>query len=81
MSTLTPFQTEVAQLFFSLPASDGFLLAGGAALLAADLTTRPTDDLDLFGAPDQVSIPAARDQLEDAVARGDDEIARSLCRL
>lgn len=30
---LTPFQLEVARLFFALPASQGFLLAGGAALL------------------------------------------------
>ena len=30
MSGLTPFQEEVARLFFSLPASDGFLLAGAA---------------------------------------------------
>lgn len=39
---LTAFQLEVAQLFFSLPASDGFVLAGGAALLAQHLTVRPT---------------------------------------
>jgi hypothetical protein len=31
---LTAFQLEVARLFFSLPESKGFLLAGGAALLA-----------------------------------------------
>jgi hypothetical protein len=31
---LTAFQLEVARLFFTLPASNGFLLAGGAALLA-----------------------------------------------
>ena len=41
---LTTFQLEVAQLFSSLAASRGFLLAGGAALLAqhfsAGLTTR-----------------------------------------
>ena len=30
MSGLTPFQAEVARLFFSLPAADGFLLAGGS---------------------------------------------------
>ena len=35
-SLLTPFQLEVARLFFSLPAAQGFLLAGGAALLAQD---------------------------------------------
>ena len=31
---LPAFQLEVARLFFALPASRGFLLAGGAALLA-----------------------------------------------
>ena len=31
---LPPFQLEVARMFFALPASRGFLLAGGAALLA-----------------------------------------------
>ena len=31
---LTPFQLEVAWLFFGLRQSKGFLLAGGAALLA-----------------------------------------------
>ena len=35
---LTTFQLEVAQLFFSLAASRGFLLAGGAALLAQHLS-------------------------------------------
>ena len=34
MTDLTDFQLEVTRLFFSLPASKGFLLAGGAALLA-----------------------------------------------
>jgi hypothetical protein len=32
---LSAFQLEVARLFFALPASQGFLLAGGAALRAA----------------------------------------------
>jgi hypothetical protein len=45
---LTEFQREVARLFFSLPESDGYLLAGGAALVASELTARPTQDLDLF---------------------------------
>jgi hypothetical protein len=49
MTGLTEFQTTVAQLFFGLPASNGFLLAGGSALLASGLTTRPTHDLDFFG--------------------------------
>jgi 3-oxoacyl-[acyl-carrier-protein] synthase III len=34
-SDLSAFQLEVARLFFALPASQGFLLAGGAALLPA----------------------------------------------
>ena len=51
MPDLTDFQLEVTRLFFSLPASKGFLLAGGAALLAQHLTTRPTEDLDFFTAP------------------------------
>ncbi len=67
MSGLTDFQVEVARLFFGLPASDGFLLAGGGALLASGLTDRPTHDLDFFGAPDDVDVTAARDQFEDVV--------------
>lgn len=31
-SPLTPFQLEVARLFFALPSAQGFLLAGGAAM-------------------------------------------------
>jgi hypothetical protein len=42
---LSAFQLEVARLFFALPASQGFLLAGGAALLAQHLTARSTEDL------------------------------------
>lgn len=63
---LSAFQLEVARLFFTLPASQGFLLAGGAALLAQHLTARPTDDLDFFTAPEHGHVPAARDALEAA---------------
>ena len=66
MPDLTDFQLEVTRLFFSLPASRGFLLAGGAALLAQHLTTRPTEDLDFFTAPNRGHVPAARDALEAA---------------
>ena len=45
---LTAFQIELTRTFFTLPASQRFLLAGGAALLAQHLTVRPTQDLDLF---------------------------------
>src|ERR1700753_224719 len=63
---LPPFQLEVARMFFALPASRGFLLAGGGALLAQHLTARPTEDLDFFTAPERGNVPAARDALEEA---------------
>ena len=66
MPDLTDFQLEVTRLFFSLPASKGFLLAGGAALVAQHLTTRPTEDLDFFTAPDRGHVPTARNALEAA---------------
>jgi hypothetical protein len=49
VNRLTPFQAEVARLFFSLSGSDGYLLAGGGALLASGLSSRPTRDLDFVG--------------------------------
>jgi hypothetical protein len=64
---LPAFQLEVARMFFALPASRGFLLAGGAALLAQHLTARPTEDLDFFTAPERGHVPPARDALEAAV--------------
>jgi hypothetical protein len=62
-SPLTDFQLEVAAVFFQLPASQGFLLAGGAALAAQHLTTRPTQDLDFFTSPGQGEVPAARERV------------------
>ena len=66
---LPAFQLEVARLFFALPASKGFLLAGGAALLAQHLTARSTEDLDFFTAPERGHVPAARDALEAAAGQ------------
>jgi hypothetical protein len=63
---LSAFQLQVARLFFALPASQGFLLAGGAALLAQHLTVRPTEDLDFFTTPERGHVLAARDALEAA---------------
>jgi hypothetical protein len=85
-SGLSAFQLEVAQLFFSLPASRGFLLAGGAALLAQHLTSRPTDDLDFFTAPERGHVPAARDELEAAARQRGWSVERiqdsgTFCRL
>lgn len=65
-TSLTVFQIEVAQLFFSLPTSQGFLLAGGAALAAQDLTNRPTQDLDFFTGPGRGDVATARDGFEQA---------------
>src|SRR6201992_2685448 len=65
---LPPFQLEVARMFFALPASRGFLLAGGAPLLAQHLTARPTEDLDFFTTPEHGHVPAARDALEAAAS-------------
>lgn len=48
---LTDFQVEVARVFFSIPESEGFLVAGGAALIAQELVTRQTRDLDMFSGP------------------------------
>ena len=36
---LSAFQQEVARMFFALPASEGFLLAGGAALVQSSAET------------------------------------------
>ena len=62
MLGLSEFQIQVARMFFSLPESDGFLLAGGSALLASGLTSRPTQDLDFFGEKDRVNIANVREQ-------------------
>ena len=66
-TALTDFQVEVARLFFALPAATPFLLVGGAALVAAQLTTRPTQDLDFFTQPSVGSVTLARDEFEAAV--------------
>ncbi|MBC6466009.1 nucleotidyl transferase AbiEii/AbiGii toxin family protein [Actinomadura alba] len=63
---MTAFQIQVARLFFSLPESEGFLLAGAGALLAQGLTHRSTEDLDFFGGQGEVSISAAADALRSA---------------
>lgn len=70
-TALTAFQLEVARIFFSLPASAGFLLAGGAALAAQHLTERPTQDLDFFTRRGGGDVATARDSLVTAaISRG-----------
>jgi hypothetical protein len=65
---LTGFQVEVARLFFALPSSAGFLLAGGAALLAQHLTARPTEDLDFFTSRGLGDVTTATEGFEAAAA-------------
>lgn len=43
-----PFQARVAQLALRAAAAQGFALAGGNALAAHGLLSRPTEDVDLF---------------------------------
>ena len=67
-SGLSDSQVELANLFFSLPESAGFLLAGGGALIAQGIVTRPTEDLDFFTSRDVGNVEAASDALTAAVA-------------
>lgn len=83
---LTAFQVRVSKLFFSLPASGGFLLAGGAALVAQNLTTRPTQDLDFFTSSAGGTVRTARDAFEAAAAERNWRVERiqdvkTFCRL
>ena len=63
---LTRFQIEVGLLFFELPRSEGFLLAGGGALLAQRLISRTTQDLGFFAWPDGGNVRTASDELVEA---------------
>jgi hypothetical protein len=64
---LTPVQIEVARIFFQLQESDGYVLAGGAALLARNLISRPTEDLDLFTSSPATQVTPAKDALHAAL--------------
>jgi hypothetical protein len=65
---LTGFQIEVARLFFTLPSSAGFVLAGGAALLAQHLTARPTRDLGFFTSQGPGDVTTEAEGFEAATA-------------
>ena len=67
MTELSGFQQEIARLGVSVGSSQGFVLAGGGALLASGLSNRPTQDLDFFGSPGQVSVSLALGQFLDAI--------------
>lgn len=57
---ITPFQREVANAFFGMPESKGFILAGGAALIASDTVERVTEDLDFFAARGEAHVPTTK---------------------
>ncbi|MGH8892365.1 MAG: nucleotidyl transferase AbiEii/AbiGii toxin family protein [Actinomycetes bacterium] len=73
MEQLRPsdFQIAVARVFFGLKASEGYVVAGGAGLLASELVNRPTQDLDFFTHLPVETVAQARDAfLEALTGRG-----------
>lgn len=66
---LTRLHIELAQIFFELEASDGYLVAGGAGLLASDLIARPTQDIDLFASTPTSSVSEAKTELVQELGR------------
>ena len=61
-------QREIVHLFFDMPESQGFVLVGGAALIALGLTDRPTQDVDFFTS-DAELVEAASAALQLASAK------------
>lgn len=69
-----------------IAASEDFLLAGGTALLALNLTTRPTQHLDFFTSSAGGTVRTARDAFEAATAERNWRVeriqdAKTFCRL
>lgn len=60
---LTDIQVRVAEIFFGLEASAGYVVFGGAGLIAANLIARPTQDLDFFASSPTTSVDAAKEAL------------------
>ncbi|PRZ40841.1 hypothetical protein CLV47_1136 [Antricoccus suffuscus] len=52
----TTFQVHIGRIFFGLKDSHGFLVAGGAGLLASALISRSTQDIDLFASTPVTSV-------------------------
>lgn len=77
---LTALQVEVGRLFFGLPASEGFLVSGDAALAALRLTDRQTRDLRLvrFEADPQDEPEDAPEDRSDHDPVGVDDGARAV---
>ena len=56
---MTRPKVEIAKVFFDLPESVGFLLAGGGALIAQGLIERDTDGLDFFASRSSGNVDTA----------------------
>ncbi len=80
----SPLQERVAAVFFALPESSTFAVAGGSALVLAGLVDRTTKDLGLFASTPEVVRPVARalgeglraSGLESSILRDFDTFAR-----
>lgn len=74
MSGLLPEQREIAQTLFDLPASEGYALAGGAALVVHGRVDRETRDLDAFlradPGPNPGDVGRLADDLTNALLEG-----------
>lgn len=64
---LSALQIDIAALFFALDEAHGYLVVGGAALLASDLIIRPTADLDLFTSAPTTAVTPAKDAFVQAL--------------
>jgi nucleotidyltransferase AbiEii toxin of type IV toxin-antitoxin system len=71
---LTRAQRQVARLAADALVDDGFCLAGGAALVASGLSTRPTRDLDMFTGHD-VDMPSVAARVAEALEAAGYEVA------
>jgi len=60
MPAADPFQTNVARLALDATREHGFALAGGHALIAHGIVSRPTEDVDLFTNADGAVQAAAQ---------------------
>lgn len=66
---LTGLQLRVARTFFGLKASQGYVVAGGAALLVSELIDRPTQDIDLCASDPVTRVQPAKAAFARALAR------------
>ncbi len=60
MPAADPFQTNVARMVLDVTREHGFALAGGHALIAHGIVSRPTEDVDLFTNADGAVQAAAQ---------------------